>query len=45
MMLYMLVERKQLGVGRRVVGLEEGEIEVVLVDGYVENKTDSAHSN
>ena len=45
MVLYMLVERKKFSVGRRVVGLEEGEIEVVLIDGYVENKTDSAHSN
>ena len=45
MMLYVFVERKQLSVGWRVVGLKEGEIEVMLVDGYVENKTDSAHSN
>ena len=41
----MFVERKGVGIGRRVVGLEEGEVEVVLVDGDVEDETDSAHSN
>ena len=41
----MFVEGKGVGIGRRVVGLEEGEVEVVLVDGDVEDETDSAHSN
>ena len=45
MMLDVFVERKGFGVGWRVVGLKEGEVEVVLVDGDVEDETNSAHSN
>jgi hypothetical protein len=41
----VLVEGQQFGLGRRVVGLEEGEVEVVLVDRDVENQANAAHSN
>ena len=41
----MFVEREGVGIGRWVIGLEEGEVEVVLVDGDVQDETDSAHSN
>lgn len=41
----MFVEREGVGIGWQVVGLEEGEVEVVLVDGDVQDETDSAHSN
>lgn len=45
MMLDMFVERKRLSVRRRVVGLEEREVKVMLFDGDVEDETDAAHSN
>jgi len=41
----MLVEGEHVGVGWRVVGPQEGEVEVVLVDGDVQDETASAHSN
>lgn len=42
--LNVFIKRKQLGVGRRVVGLEEGKVEVVLLDRDVEDEADSAHA-
>jgi hypothetical protein len=41
----VFVEGEHLGLGRRVVRREEGEVEVVLFDGHVEDETNPAHSN
>lgn len=43
MLLYVFVEGEEVGVGAGVVGVEEVEVEVVVVDSYVKNQTDSAH--
>lgn len=43
MMLNVFVEWEDLGFGRRIVGVEELEVEVVLVDGYVEDEANTAH--
>lgn len=45
MLLDMFVERECFCVGWRIVGLEEGEAEMMFVDGYVEDQTNPAHSN
>jgi hypothetical protein len=43
-MLDVFVERKWVAVGRRVVGLKEGEVEVMPTNGYVQEQADAAHS-
>ncbi len=45
MMLNVFVERKYLSFRGWVVGIEELEVEVMLIDWYVEDKANSAHSN
>lgn len=43
MVLDVLVEREELLLGRGVVGCEEAEVEVVLVDGNAQHETYAAH--
>lgn len=43
--LYVFVEGEYFCFGGRVVGLKEGEAEVVLVDRYIEHQANAAHSN
>ena len=44
-LLDVLIEREDVLLGRGVVGREETEIEVVLLDGDVQHETDPAHTS